>query len=135
MSLNCWVGVGRLTKAPELKYLPNGTACSEASIALNHKVSGDEKVCYLDISVYGKRAEAFHKYLDKGREVGLSGRLEQQRWEKDGKKHSKHRLNVESWEFVGSRGDSDSHATAPRTEPDEAVPQDGPPADEDDLPF
>jgi single-strand DNA-binding protein len=84
---------GRLTKDAELKYTNSGTALVTMSIANNtRKKEGDnwtDYPNYLDVTFFGRLAEILHPQLTKGCPITLGGRIEQQRWEKDGNKRSK----------------------------------------------
>jgi len=106
-------GVGNLTRNPELRYTPNGTALATAGIAFNRRFTqGEEKkeeVCFLDLVLFGKSAENFAQYCSKGDPVLVSGRIQQRRWEnEDGTKHSKHELVVETWKILKRREGSGS---------------------------
>lgn len=85
---------GRLTRSPELTYTQGGSAIAKFGLAVNRRYkSGDEQkqeVCFIDVTVFGKRAETTCQYIDKGDEVIVDGRLQQDTWEKDGAKHSRH---------------------------------------------
>lgn len=84
--------MGNLTTDPELKYLPSGAPVCNFSVALNSKYkSGNEmkdEVSYINVVVFGKTAENCAEYISKGSKVLIQGRLKQERWEKDGRKHS-----------------------------------------------
>jgi single-strand DNA-binding protein len=84
--------MGNLTGDPELKYLPSGSAVCSFSLALNSKYKAEsgmkEEVSYVQTTAFGKTAENCAEYLAKGSKVLVQGRLKQERWEKDGKKHS-----------------------------------------------
>lgn len=84
--INQVVMIGHLTRDPELKYLPSGTAVCKLSVALNSKHKGSdgqmvEEVSYIDVTAFGKVAEAAAEHLAKGRRVAVSGRLKQDRWQ------------------------------------------------------
>jgi single-strand DNA-binding protein len=85
---------GNLTRKPELRYSPNGTAVTTFGLANNrHRKQGEEDkedVCFVDVVVFNKTAEYCAQYLNKGDRVLVSGRLQQRRWEKDWEKRSKH---------------------------------------------
>ena len=86
--------IGRLTKDPEVKYTTGGTAKMEISIAVNRSVKeGDSWVLrpsYFDVEYWGKRAESINQYLHKGKQIGISGYLDQKRWTgQDGTNHSR----------------------------------------------
>lgn len=109
---NVVVLTGRLTRDPEAKSLGEKTV---ASFGLAVNGFGD-KVSFLDVEAWGRTAEVIEKYAGKGKLVTVQGRLEQQRWEKDGQKRSKV-IVVASQVELG-----------PKTEP---VGQSDVPADED----
>ncbi len=86
--------VGNLTRNPELRYTPNGTAVASFGLASSRRFKqGDdlkEEVCFVDIVAFGKQAENAAQYISKGSQVLVDGRLQQRRWEKeDGQKRSK----------------------------------------------
>lgn len=98
---------GNITRDPQLTYLPNQTPVVEFGLAMNRKYkrqdgSKCEEVCFIDCRMFGKRAEVIEKYFSKGSKILVTGRLMFDQWEgKDGGKHSKHRVLVEQFEFVG----------------------------------
>lgn len=101
--------MGNLTRDPELKYLPSGSAVCNFSIAVNDKYKGGdgkmvEKVHYFNVAAFGKTAENCGEYLSKGRKVLIQGKLEQQRWEKDGKNHSAVKINTMIVNFLDGKG-------------------------------
>ena len=103
--------MGHLVRDPELKYIPSGAAVCEFSVAVNNKFkSGDEwkdKTAFLDVIAWSKTAENIVKFFFKGSPIFIEGRLEQDRWEADGKKRSKIKVVLEKFEFVGGgKGDS-----------------------------
>ena len=85
--------VGRLTKDADIRYTTGGTAVLNFSIAVNEsRKSGEqwvEEVSFFDVTLFGKMGESIHKYMVKGKQVAVSGRLQQQRWQKDGQNYSK----------------------------------------------
>lgn len=110
-SVNIVVLLGNLTRDPELKYTPSGAAVCEFAVALNYiRGKGDEKkedVSYVNICAFGKTAENAAEYLKKGRQVHVSGRLQEDRWETpDGQKRSKMKVVAERITFVGGRVDA-----------------------------
>ena len=92
MVLNKVMLIGNLTKDPELKYIPNGTAVVNINLAMNRtwkdKVSGEKKedVCFAKVVVWGRRAEVCSEYLKKGNPVFIEGHLQSRSWEQDGQK-------------------------------------------------
>lgn len=128
--------VGNLTRDPELRYTPQGTAVAEVSIAVNErwkdKQTGQqrEEVNFFDCVLWAKTAELAAEYLKKGRPVLFHGKLKQDRWDdaSTGQKRSKVRIVVEEMQFLGAKPDG---AGAPQQEP-EAAPAGDPDAD---VPF
>ncbi len=82
--------IGRLTRDPELRFIPNsGTAVARFSLAVDRdfKKEGQPDADFFNIKVFGKSAENCANYLKKGRLVGINGRLQNNNYEKDGVKH------------------------------------------------
>src|SRR5579864_7967325 len=145
-SFNKVILLGNLTRDPELRYTPQGSAVCEFALALNYvytnKQTGQkvEEVSFIDIVAWGKTGEICAEYLKKGRQVMIEGRLKQDRWEaQDGKKMSKVRVTAENVQFVGSRpadggggaGASKGGGAAPAAEGSQDGP---PPGAEEDIP-
>ncbi len=112
-SFNKVILIGNLTKDPEIRYTPSGTAVANLGLAVNHRYKqGDEMrddVCFIDIVVFGKQAENCGQYLSKGQGIIVDGRLQQRRWEsEDGQKRSRHEVVAQSVRFLSKRT-SDSH--------------------------
>jgi single-strand DNA-binding protein len=82
MSINKYIGVGHLTKDPELRELSSGKTVCELRLAVDGMGRGGE-VGYINVSVFGKPGEAAAQYLTKGRQVAVEGRLEFGQWETD----------------------------------------------------
>jgi len=80
---------GRLVKDAEVNFGSSGTAVLNFTIAHNTKVKEKEEVSFFDVVCFGKQAEAIADHLTKGTNVVVCGRLNQSRWEKDGKKYSR----------------------------------------------
>ena len=108
-SFNRVVLVGNLTRDPELRYIPSGTAVSDIGLAVNDRVKrGDQWVdeaTFVDITLWGRTAEIANEYLSKGSPVLIEGRLKLDRWEKDGQKHSKLKVIGERMQMLGGRGE------------------------------
>ena len=95
--------VGNLTKSPELKYIPSGTAIAKCSIAYTDGF-GDKKTShFMDIELWGKTAEAFNQYCNKGSKVMVVGFPKFEQWTaQDGSTRSKHSLRVETMKMLDS---------------------------------
>ena len=100
--------LGNLTRDPQLSYTPNQTAVVDFGLAVNRRWTGQdgsarEETCFVDCRAFGKQAETINKYLTKGRQVFVEGRLTFDSWTaQDGTKRSKHRVTVETFQFIGS---------------------------------
>ena len=85
-SFNKVILVGNLTRDPEVKYLPSGSAVSEIGLAVNRswfdKQSNQrkEEVTFVDVTLWGRTAEIAGEYLSKGRSVLIEGRLQLDTW-------------------------------------------------------
>jgi len=111
ISYNKVILIGNLTRDPEIRYTPGGTAVATFRLAVNHRYKqGDdfkEEVCYIDIVVFGKQAENCGQYLNKGSGIIVEGRLQEKRWEsEDGQKRSKHEVVAQTVRFLPKRQES-----------------------------
>lgn len=144
-SVNKVILLGNLTRDPELRYTPQGSAVCEFALALNHtytnKQTGQkvEEVSFIDIVAWGRTAEICAEYLKKGRQVFIEGRLKQDRWESpEGKKMSKIRVTAENVQFVGGRpaGEGGAGGAKGPGAPAEGASEEPPsPGSEEDIPF
>lgn len=113
-SLNRIVLCGNLTADPELSYLPSGMAVVRLRLAVNERVKNQQdewvdRPCFVDVSAFGRQAEACNEYLEKGSPVLLEGKLRYETWEaKEGGKRSKHSVVADRVQFLSSRSDSSS---------------------------
>ncbi|KIM08395.1 MAG: single-stranded DNA-binding protein [Sulfurovum sp. FS06-10] len=100
---------GNLTKDVEIRYLPNGSAVSNTSLATNRKYTlqnGEKKeeVCFIDITFFGRSAEIANQYLRRGSKVLVEGRLSFDQWsDQQGQKRSKHSIVVEAMQMLDSK--------------------------------
>jgi single-strand DNA-binding protein len=133
--INTVVLVGRVTRDAELRYTGSGTALCNFSVAVGRRVKkGDEwtnEASFFDLTLWDKQAENLKQYLVKGTQVAVQGELRQERWEKDGQKHSKVAVFVSSLQLLGG-GKREGSAPAPSGSQGESGPAD---AYEDDIPF
>ncbi len=103
--------VGNLTRDPELKQLPSGTSLCKLGVAVNSSVkdsSGQwvEKANFFDVTVWGQQGENCARYLSKGRQVAVDGRLNYDAWEaQDGSKRSRVDIIADTVMFLGGQGD------------------------------
>ncbi len=143
--------MGNLTRDPEVRYTPKGTAVAEIGLAVNRIYSGEnnekrEETTFVDVTLWGRTAEVAGEYLKKGRPVFIEGRLQLDSWEdkQSGQKRSRLRVVAEGMQLIGSRGGggsgegeeaaSSSRSSGSRTMP---PPKNAPPAapDDDEIPF
>ena len=109
MQLNVVIIGGNLTRDPELKYVPSGTAVTKFSVAVNRKFKtreGDfkDEVSFIDVTVWGKSAENCSQYLKKGSPCIVQGRLKQEQWESaEGQKRSRITVVADNVQFVGTK--------------------------------
>lgn len=112
-SLNKVFLIGNLTKDPELRYTPNGTAVSNLRIAVNRKFkdrNGElkEDTCFVTITAWDKQAEICNQYLVKGRPIFVEGILQSRSWETpEGQKRSTIDVRAERIQFLGNAPKSD----------------------------
>ena len=120
-SMNKVFLVGNLTRDPETRYTPSGAAVCELGLATNRRFTTrdgkeQEEVCFADVTVFGKQAEACGQYLRKGSPVLVEGRLTYDSWDdrETGKKRSKLGVTAERVQFLGSADGGDSGGTEAR---------------------
>jgi single-strand DNA-binding protein len=150
-SFNKVILMGNLTRDPELRYTPKGTAIAKVGLAVNRvwtNEAGEKKedVTFIDVDVFGRTAENVGQYMRKGRPILVEGRLKLDQWDDKatGAKRSKLGVVAETVQFLGSapaageggapaapRAPRPAAASAPASEP---VEGDGPP-ESDDVPF
>lgn len=138
-SLNKVILLGNLTRDPELRYTPSGTAVSTFGLAMNRRYrQGDEwkeEVCFVDVVTYGRQAETAGEYLSKGSMALIEGRLQWRSWESEsGQKRSKHEVVAANIQFMPRSRDEGVGRSAPEAfgeEPGGAIPL----PDDDDIPF
>jgi len=146
--LNRVVLIGRLTRDPELRYTPSGTAVAGFSLANNrtYAVTGEKKdqVSYFDCVAWAKLGEIITEYCKKGHRIAVEGRLQQRRWDdQDGKKRTKVEVVIENFQFLTGKGQGDeypsdySSSSDPGFEPGKGKSGgfDDNPFSDDDIPF
>ncbi len=153
--------MGRLTRDPELRYTPKGTAVADLGMAINRYRSGGEggerteETTFVDVTMWGRQAELASQYLGKGREVFIEGRLQLDSWEdkSSGQKRSKLKVVGEGMQFIGGPGgqsqggggsagfqqfgggESSQGMSAPSNSPEPSSPPSDFQEEEDDIPF
>jgi len=99
--------IGNLTRDPEVRYTPSGTAVGDLRMAVNRRFrTGDgqerEETCFVGVTVWGRQAETCGEYLKKGAPALVEGRLKYDEWEKEGQKFSRLSVVAERVQFLGS---------------------------------
>ena len=152
-SFNKVILLGNLTRDPEVRYTPKGSAVCDLGLAVNRQYTLDsgekrEEVTYVDVVLWARLAEIAGEYLKKGRPVFIEGRLQLDTWDdkQSGQKRSKLRVIGETMQLLGSRPPGTGAASesgeqdrkSPPTEKSAAPPpKSGAPAepDDDEIPF
>lgn len=105
--------MGNLTRDPELRYTPSGTAVATIGLAVNREYrdkNGEiqKEVCYIDVDVWARQAELCSEYLSKGAPVHVEGRLQYDTWENpEGERRSKHKIRADRVQFLARTGSTD----------------------------
>jgi single-strand DNA-binding protein len=144
-NLNKVMLIGNLTRDPELRYTPKGTAVADLGLAVNRRVSDangnwSDETTFIDITVWGNTAENSQKFLSKGRGVFVEGRLQLDSWEdkQTGQKRTKLKVVGENVQFLpdgrgGNRTTAPSNAASAGANRASPPPQGGSAADSDDF--
>lgn len=145
-NLNKVMLLGNLTRDPDLRHTPKGTAVAELGIAVNRRTSDGnggwkDETTFVDITAWGSSAENAAKYLTKGRAVFIEGRLHLDNWDdkETGQKRSKLKVVAENIQFLpdgkgGNRSTTEAREPAVRTD---GLPVNGASVDdfEENIPF
>jgi len=138
-----------LTRDPELRYTPKGTAIAKIGLAVNRVWTSEggekkEEVTFVDVDVFGRTAENVGQYMRKGRPILVEGRLKLDQWDdkQSGQKRSRLGVVAETVQFLGSPPGGEGAAprtarpapTTPATPAPESPDADVPP-ESDDVPF
>ena len=162
-SVNKVMLIGNLTRDPEVRYTPKGSAVADIGLAINRYFTMEngekrEETTFVDVVLWGRQAELAQQYLSKGRPVYIEGRLQLDSWEdkNTGQKRSKLRVVGENMQFLGSPRDGGGggggyqQQQAPQQPQQQQQPSSPPPAqdagndgaqfdtsidEEDDIPF
>jgi len=135
--------VGRLARDPEVRYSAgNQTAIAKFTVAVDRPFAkqGEQSADFISVTCFGKTAEFIEKYFTKGKQIGITGRIQTGSYEKDGKKVYTTDVIADRVEFVGSKEDGRSGAAAHNSGSFNEAPVDEVPAGfekmtDDDIPF
>ena len=120
--------IGNLTRDPEVRHIPSGTAVADLGLAVSERYTNKageavEKTCFVDIVVWDRQAENCAQYLKKGSPVFVEGQLQLDQWEsKEGEKRSKLRVRAERVQFLGSPRQRSEAGEASEPRPAEEEP-------------
>ena len=159
-NLNKVMLIGNVTRDPEIKYTPKGSAVTDLGIAVNRVFTPDggekrEETTFVDVTLWGRQAESAGEYCKKGRSIYIEGRLQLDSWEDkaSGQKRSKLRVVGENFQLLGPRptgsgagggSEEDYSERPPRREPQSGggggfssgrSTAQQPPLEDDDIPF
>ncbi|MEI6561274.1 MAG: single-stranded DNA-binding protein [Verrucomicrobiota bacterium] len=133
-NLNKVMLIGNVTRDPEIRYTPKGTALVELGLAVNRRYTAEngekrEETTFVDVTFWGRTAEIANEYLKKGRSIYVEGRLQLDSWDDKttGQKRSKLRVVGEEMQMLGSREGGGGGGGASRTEYDEEPRSSRPP--------
>jgi single-strand DNA-binding protein len=133
--------MGNLTRDPEVRYTPTGTAVGDLGLAINENYKNKagetvESTVFVDVEVWSRQAETCAEYLYKGSPVFVEGRLKLDQWtNQQGEKRSKLRVRADRVQFLGAPRRGAETADAPHNSVPPPSDYEAPVADEDDIPF
>jgi single-strand DNA-binding protein len=143
-NLNRVLLIGNLTRDPDVRYTPKGTAVVDLSMAINRFLKSDdgnekEEVTYVDVTLWARLAEISGQFLKKGKPVFIEGRLHLDTWEdkQTGQKRSRLRVIGESMQLLAPRNGNGQSAAPSQSDPAFRTQRQDPGTDvePDDIPF
>ncbi len=153
-SFNKVILLGNLTRDPEVRYTPKGSAVCDLGVAVNRVYTTDsgekrEEATFVDVTFWGRTAEVAGEYLKKGRPIFIEGRLQLDSWEdkQSGQKRSKLKVIGETMQLLGGRAAAGAGAAGDESEEDRQSRSSGKPTspppkssapaepDDDEIPF
>lgn len=142
-NLNKVLLLGNVTRDPEVRYTPKGSAVCDLGVAVNRAYTTDsgekrEEVTFVEVTLWGRTAEVASEYLKKGRPVFIEGRLQMDTWDdkQTGQKRTRLRVVAENMQLLGGRPPGGADPTAESRQPSAPPKKSGPSEpDEDEIPF
>ncbi len=143
-NLNKVLLLGNVTRDPEVRYTPKGSAVCDLGIAVNRAYTTDsgekrEEVTFVDVTLWGRTAEVASEYLKKGRPVFIEGRLQMDSWDdkQTGQKRTRLRVVAENMQLLGGRPSGAAAEVTGESRQTTAPPKKSaaPEPDEDEIPF
>ena len=114
--MNHWVGIGRLTRDPNVKYTQSGKACASFTLAIDRRKSsdGNKQADFISCVAWEKTAEVISQYVTKGQKIAVEGRIQTRRYDaQDGNKRYVTEVVVQSMEFCDSKGGGTNSVAPP----------------------
>jgi single-strand DNA-binding protein len=110
MAVNKFIGIGNLGKDPEMRFMPNGNAVCNVSIAITERYKDKdgqpkEVTEWVNLVFFGKLAEIAGQYLTKGSQVYVEGKLKTEKYEKDGQTRYVTKIVAEKMQMLGGKGE------------------------------
>ena len=143
--LNSFIGIGRLTRDPELRYTPGGTGVCKFGIAINRTYRNQEgnnveDVLFINVTTWGKQAENVSQFLKKGIMEAICDELRSNNWQdKEGNKRTSFEINARTVQFLDLVKDTGIAKEGPSAEGEENIPNEPTSEDtsisEEDIPF
>jgi len=144
-SVNKVILIGNITRDPEIKYIPKGTAVTDLGLAVNRRYNVDgekrEETAFIEVTFWGRQAEVASEYLKRGSTVYVEGRLQMDTWEdkQTGQKRSRLRVVAENFQLLWGR-QGGQHTSPQHFEDASGFPSQPPSSSvkeekEDDIPF
>jgi single-strand DNA-binding protein len=132
--------IGRLGKAPEMRYMPDGKAIASFSVAVSEKWKDkqgqqQEATEWFNVSMFGRVAEIAGEYLDKGSLVYLEGKQKTEKWAKDGVDQYSTKLIAHELKMLSSKSESQGQQSRPQQNRPAQQPQQAPKMQEPDIDF
>lgn len=138
MSLNKWIGIGRLVKDPKIRQTQSGKSVVTFTIAVDRDFKskdGERETDFINIVAWGSSADFVARYFGKGDPIAVDGRLKIRSWtDENGESHKVAEIEADRFYFCGGKGsrrDETYAATSPSQDSDEFREI----SDEDDMPF
>lgn len=124
--MNHFVGIGRLTRDPEVRYTQSGKACAKFTLAIDRRGNGEKQADFIQCVAWEKIAEVISQYTGKGRKIAVEGRIQTRSYDaNDGSKRYVTEVVAQSMEFCDSKGGqqlSDAKEFGGTTVPDDDIP-------------
>jgi single-strand DNA-binding protein len=142
-NLNKVLLLGNVTRDPEVRYTPKGSAVCDLGVAVNRTYTTDsgekrEEVTFVDVTLWGRTAEVASEYLKKGRPVFIEGRLQMDTWDdkQTGQKRTRLRVVADNMQLLGGRAQGGAEAPGESRQTSAPPKKSAPSApDEDEIPF